>query len=59
MTKDPLKIDILNQAVGMVNTYAEEIGGQTNHQNNQLHCKGDICELTLGDGTKRIYNRVE
>ena len=57
-TKDPLKIDVLNNAVGLVNTYAQEINGQTNHQNNLLHCKGDTCELSLGDGTKRIYQRV-
>lgn len=57
-TKDPLKIDILNNAVGLVNTYAKEINGQTNHQNNLLHCKGDTCELSLGDGTRRIYQRV-
>lgn len=59
LTKDPLKIDILNNAVGIVNTYSQEINGQTNHQNNLLHCKGDICELILGDGTKRIYQKVE
>ena len=59
LTKDPLKIDVLNKALGMVNTYAEEINGQTNHQNNLLHCKGDTCELILGDGTKRIYKQVE
>lgn len=59
ITKDPLKIDILNQVIGMLNTYAKDINGQTNHQNNQLHCKDDTCELTLGDGTKRIYKRVE
>lgn len=59
VTKDPLKIDILNNASGMVNTYAQEINGQTNHQNNLLHCKGDTCELTLGDGTKRIYKKIQ
>ena len=58
-TKDPLKIDVLNNALGLVNTYAQEINGQTNHQNNLLHCKGDACEMTLGDGTKRIYKKVE
>ena len=58
-TKDPLKIDVLNNAVGLVNTYAQEINGQTNHQNNLLHCKGDTCELSLGDGSKRIYQRVD
>ncbi len=58
-TKDPLKIDVLNNAVGLVNTYAQEINGQTNHQNNFLHCKGNACELILGDGTKRIYQKVK
>lgn len=57
--KNPLKIDIWHQAIGMVNSYAKEINGQTNHQNNELHCKGTYCELILGDGTKRIYNQVE
>ena len=57
-TKDPLKIDVLN-ALGMVNTYAKEINGQTNHQNNLLHCKDGSCELILGDGTKRIYKQVK
>jgi len=55
---DPLKIDGLNDALGMVNTYAEEINGQTNHQNNLLHCKDDACLLTLGDGTQRIYQKT-
>ena len=59
LTKDPLKIDILNNAPGLVNTYAQEINGQTNHQNNLLHCKGDTCELILGDGTKRVYQKVQ
>lgn len=58
-TKDPLKIDVMNHAVGLVNTYAQEINGQTNHQNNLLHCRGDACELILGDGTKRIYKKVQ
>ena len=58
LTKDPLKIDILNDAFGMVNTYAKEMNGQTNHQNNRLHCKESTCELTLGDGTKRIYQKI-
>lgn len=58
LTKDPLKIEVLNNAIGLVNTYAREINGQTNHQNNLLHCKGDTCELSLGDGTKRIYERA-
>lgn len=58
ITRDPLKIDLLN-AKGMVNTYAKEISGQTNHQNNRLYGKGDFCELLLGDGTKRIYRQVQ
>lgn len=57
-TKDPLKIDILNVALGLVNTYAKEINGQNNHQNNLLHCLGNTCEITLGDGTRRFYKRV-
>jgi collagen type I alpha len=44
-TKDPLKIDVLNNTLGMVNTYAVEINGQTNHQNNLLNCKGSTCEM--------------
>ncbi len=58
-SNDPLKIDALRDASGMVNTYAIEINGQTNHQNNNLYCKGDTSELVLGDGTKRIYQKVE
>jgi RHS repeat-associated protein len=59
MTKDPLVIDILNNATGVVNTYSKEISGQTNRQNHLLHCKSDVCELILGDGTKRIYKKVQ
>jgi len=59
VTKDLLKIDILNRAPGIVNTYAKDINGQTNHQNNSIFCKGDICELTLGDGTRRLYKKVQ
>jgi hypothetical protein len=55
----PLKIDILNNTLGMVNTYAKEINGQTNHQNNLLYLKGDTYELHLGDGTRRIYRKVD
>jgi len=58
-TKDPLKIDLFNNALGLVNTYAQEINGQNNHQNNLLNCKGTTCELILGDGTKRIYQKVQ
>ena len=57
-TKDPLKIDFEKDGVGMVNTYAKEINGQTNHQNNRLHCKTDGCELILGDSTKCCYEKV-
>jgi len=37
-SNDPLKIDALRDASGMVNTYAIEINGQTNHQNKNLYC---------------------
>ncbi len=57
-SKDPFKIDIWNQAPGTVNTYAKEMNGQNNHKNNLLYCKGNTCELTLGDGSKRIYEKV-
>ncbi|MBM3197969.1 MAG: hypothetical protein FJZ58_01780, partial [Chlamydiae bacterium] len=59
MAKDPLKIDILNQAVGLVNSSSQELCGRTNLQNNQLRCIENGCELTLGDGTKRIYEQVD
>lgn len=55
--KDPLKINT-KDALGMVNSYAEEITGRTNHLNNRLHCSGDSCTLTLGDGTKRLYQKT-
>lgn len=57
-TKEPLKMDI-SRSIGMVNTYAQEIEGKTNHYNNRLHVKGGMCEMLLGDGSKRIYQRVE
>lgn len=56
-TKDPLKINP-QDAIGLVNTYVEEISGQTNPLNNRLYCKGDFCILTLGDGTIRIYEKT-
>lgn len=56
-TKDPLKIDP-KDTVGMVNSYAGEMNGQTNHLNNHIHFKQDTCELQLGDGTKRLYKKV-
>jgi RHS repeat-associated protein len=55
VTKDPLKVDTVNMGLGMVNTYAGVMDGQTNHRNNCLNCFEKTCELTLGDGTKRIY----
>lgn len=57
-TKDPLKIDH-KDTIGMVNSYAGEMNGQTNHLNNQMHFKQDICTIILGDGTKRIYQKVK
>ncbi|MFZ0564607.1 MAG: RHS repeat-associated core domain-containing protein [Chlamydiales bacterium] len=58
-TKDPLKINPKSDCIGMVNTYAEEMNGQTNHLNNYINCKSDTCELILGDGTKRLYEKVQ
>jgi YD repeat-containing protein len=58
-TKDPLKLNPLSDCIGMVNTYAAEMNGQTNHLNNRIDCKGNTCELTLGDGTKRLYEKIQ
>ncbi len=57
-TKDPLKINAQKDALGLVNTYAGEIDGQTNHLNNCLHIKGDTCTVVLGDGTKRLFQKT-
>lgn len=54
----PLKINISTDGIGMTNTYAKEISGQTNHYNNLLYRKKDYCKLILGDGTQRFYERV-
>ncbi len=58
-TKDPLKIEVLKDSAGIVNSFAGEMGGQTNHLNNRMHFKQETCELILGDGTKRIYQKVK
>lgn len=58
-SQNPLKIEIAPDAIGMCNTSAGEIGGQTNHQNERLYCKGQVCDLILGDGTKRVYELVQ
>lgn len=58
-TKDPLKLNPRSDCVGLVNTYAAETNGQTNHLNNRLFCNDETCELTLGDGTQRLYARVQ
>lgn len=54
--KDCLKVCMGH---GMSNTYAKEISGQTNHQNNQLFYSEQSCALILGDGTKRLYQPVK
>lgn len=59
MTKNPLKIDFSKNALGMVNTYAGEKSGKTNHKNNVIHCTADLCTVVLGDGTRRTYEKVE
>lgn len=58
VSKDPLKIDIYEDTLGLVNTFSKELNGQTNHQNNALYCYGNSCEIVLGDGTRRIYKQV-
>lgn len=57
-SKKPLKIQITQDAIGMCNTSSSEISGQTNRQNDMLNSKENLCELLLGDGTKRIYQQV-
>ena len=57
-TKDPLKINAQKDAMGLVNTYAEEINGQTNHLNNRLSVQGDSCFLVLGDGAKLLFQKT-
>lgn len=57
--KESLKIDLLTDAIGMVNTYSKDINGQTNHKNNQLNYKDESCEIILGDGSRRIYKKVK
>ena len=54
-----LQVDISNSALGIVNTYSGELNGQTNHQNNRLHYQENTCEITLGDGTKRFYQKAK
>lgn len=58
-TIDPLRIDLLKDGKGIVNTYAIEIKGQVNHKNNLINCLGKSCELHLGDGTVRIFKKVK
>ncbi|MES2198700.1 MAG: RHS repeat-associated core domain-containing protein [Chlamydiota bacterium] len=58
-SENPLKIRIAQDAIGMCNTSTGEISGQTNHQNDLLHSKGNLCELLLGDGTRYIYEQVQ
>ncbi|NGX61734.1 MAG: putative deoxyribonuclease RhsA [Chlamydiae bacterium] len=56
--KDLLCIQAIADGIGMVNSYSGEMNGQTNHLNNRIDCTGNTITLTLGDGTKRIYERV-
>lgn len=57
--KGPLKVDMLEDGVGIANTHAGAINGQTNHCNHILNYKEDSCELILGDGTQRIYRQLK
>lgn len=56
--KEPFKIDSEKDAIGSVNTYAKEINGKLDHQNNVLKYAANTCELIVGDGTRRIYKKV-
>jgi len=58
-SKHPLTIDILNDGVGISNTYAKEISGRLNHQNSRLNCAANICEISLGDGSRKLYEIIE
>jgi RHS repeat-associated protein len=57
--KNPLKINLTNDGVGIVNTYSQLMSGQTDYKNNCLYIHGKTCEITLGDGTKRIYEKIK
>ena len=55
----PLKVDLLNDGLGIVNTSRKEISGRNNHQNNELYYMGKTCKGVLGDGTNRFYQKIE
>jgi RHS repeat-associated protein len=57
-SESPLKINIKENGLGIVNTYVKSISGQTNHKNNLLYCKKNSCEIHAGDGTIRFYEKV-
>lgn len=56
--KDPLKINLIEDGKGAVNTFAKEISGKTCHYNHLLYLQEKRCEVRLGDGTRRIYKQV-
>lgn len=57
--KNPLKIDLTHDGIGIVNTYMQLMSGQTDYKNNCLYAKGDTCEIISGDGMKRLYAKVK
>jgi len=57
LSPEGMKIDMI-QGAGLVNTYAKEISGHTNHQNHLLYCGNDSSQIVLGDGTLRRYEKA-
>ena len=54
-----LTIDFLENGKGIANSRRTDISGKNNRQNQVLHCKDSDCELQLGDGTRRIYQKMD
>ena len=55
----PLTIDLRSNGMGIVNSHQKEISAKSNCKNHLLACKGNVCTLTLGDGTKCIYQQLK
>lgn len=53
---EPLIVDTSHR---ICNAYVSDMSGQTSHINRRLHYRKASCELTLDDGTRRFYKRVE
>ena len=57
--QNPLHIDLLAHGEEIVNTHSQSISAKSNRQNQALYNKGEVCEILLGDGTHRIYQKAE